>query len=194
MRRTGRRAGTADTRGEILAAARQVFGEHGFENASVRRVAARAGVDPALVHHYFGTKQALFLAAMELPIDFNALVDQVMAGPRREMGARLVRQTLELWEDPAMRTQLRGIVRSATTDDVAAEILRRLLSEGPILALTHASGQPNAALRATLAGSQIVGLAMARYVIRVEPLASAPVDEVVRAIGPTIQRYLTGRL
>ena len=194
MRRTGRRAGTADTRGEILAAARQVFGEHGFENASVRRVAARAGVDPALVHHYFGTKQALFLAAMELPIDFNALVDQVMAGPRREMGARLVRQTLELWEDPAMRTQLMGIVRSATTDDVAAEILRRLLSAGPILALTRASGQPDAALRATLAGSQIVGLAMARYVIRVEPLASASVDEVVRAIGPTIQRYLVGRL
>jgi hypothetical protein len=87
-----------------------------------------------------------------------------------------------------------GIVRSATTDEVAAEILRRLLSAGPILALTRASGQPDAALRATLAGSQIVGLAMARYVIRVEPLASAPLDEVVRAIGPTIQRYLAGRL
>jgi AcrR family transcriptional regulator len=194
MRRSGRRAGSADTRGEILAAARQVFGEHGFENASVRKVAARAQVDPALVHHYFGTKQALFLAAMELPIDFSALVERVMAGPRREIGARLVRQTLELWEDPAMRTRLMGIVRSATTDEVAAEILRRLLSAGPILALTRASGQPDAALRATLAGSQIVGLAMARYVVRVEPLASAPRDEVVRAFGPAIQRYLAGRL
>jgi AcrR family transcriptional regulator len=194
MTRTGRRAGSADTRGQILDAARHVFGEHGFENASVRMVAGRAGVDPALVHHYFGTKQALFLAAMELPIDFSALVERVMAGPRREIGARLVRQTLELWEDPAMRTRLMGIVRSATTDEVAAEILRRLLSAGPILALTRASGQPDAALRATLAGSQIVGLAMARYVIRVEPLASAPLDEVVRAIGPTIQRYLAGRL
>jgi len=194
MRRSGRRAGSADTRGEILAAARLVFGEQGFENASVRSVARRAGVDSALVHHYFGTKQALFLAAMQLPIDFNALVDEVMAGPRREIGARLVRQTLKLWEDAATRSLLMGIVRSATTDEVAAEMLRKLLTEGPILALTRASGSPDAALRATLAGSQIVGLAMARYVIRVEPLASATQQEVVRAIGPTVQRYLTGRL
>ncbi|HET6820553.1 MAG TPA: TetR family transcriptional regulator [Candidatus Limnocylindria bacterium] len=194
MRRTGRRAGSADTRGEILSAARQVFGEHGFENASVRKVAARAGVDPALVHHYFGTKQALFLAAMELPIDFKVLVDQVASGPRSEIGARLVRQTLELWEDPATRSLLMGIVRSATTDEVAAEILRGLLSEGPILALSRASGQPDADLRATLAGSQVVGLAMARYVIGVEPLASASIDDLVRAIGPTVQRYLVGRV
>lgn len=194
MRRTGRRAGSADTRGEILAAARQVFGEHGFEIASVRNVAARAEVDPALVHHYFGTKRALFLAAMEPPIDFNALVDQVMSGPRREIGERLVRQSLQLWEDPATRSLLMGILRSATTDAVAAEMLRGLLSEGPLLALTRASGRPDAALRATLAASQVVGMAMARYVIAVEPLASASASEVVHAIGPTVQRYLVGRL
>jgi AcrR family transcriptional regulator len=194
MRRTGRRAGSADTRGQILAAARHVFGEHGFENAPVRTVAARAGVDPALVHHYFGSKQALFVAAMELPVDFNALVDQVLSGPRRGIGERLVRQTLQLWEDPTTRSLLMGIVRSATTDRVAAEMLRGLLAEGPILALTRASGQPDAPLRATLAGSQVVGMAMARYVIGVEPLASASAEEVVRAIGPTIQRYLVGRL
>jgi AcrR family transcriptional regulator len=194
MMRTGRRAGSADTRGEILAAARHVFGEHGFENASVRKVASRAGVDPALVHHYFGSKQALFLAAMELPIDFNGLVEQVMAGPRREVGARLVRQTLKLWETPATRSLLMGIVRSATTDEVAASMLRGLLAEGPILALTRANGGPDAALRATLAGSQVVGLAMARYVIRVEPLASASTEEVVRTVGPSLQRYLVGRL
>jgi AcrR family transcriptional regulator len=194
MRRSGRRAGSADTRGEILQAARHVFGENGFETASVRMVARRAGVDPALVHHYFGTKQALFLAAMELPIDFNALVDRVMAGPRRGIGARLVRQTLELWEDPATRSLLMGIVRSATTDAIAAEMLRGLLSQGPVLALTRASGAPDAALRATLAGSQVVGLAMARYVVKVEPLASASTDTVVRAIGPTLQRYLAGKL
>ena len=194
MTRTGRRAGSADTRGQILDAARHVFGEHGFENASVRMVAGRAGVDPALVHHYVGTKQALVLTAMELPIDFNAVVDRVLSGPRGEIGARLVRQTLELWEEPATRSLLMGIVRSATTDAVAAGMLRRLLSQGPVLALTRASGNPDAALRATLAGSQIVGLAMARYVIGVEPLASASKEEVVRAVGPTVQRYLVGRL
>ena len=194
MRRTGRRAGAADTRGEILAAARHVFGEQGFDGTTVRAVAARAGVDPALVHHYFGSKQALFRAAMELPIDFNALIERVMSGPREAIGERLVRQSLELWEDPATRSLLLGIVRSATTDPVAAGMLRGLLTRGPILALTRASGQPDAALRATLAGSQIVGLAMARYVIGVEPLASVSADDVARAIGPTIQRYLDGKL
>jgi hypothetical protein len=87
-----------------------------------------------------------------------------------------------------------GSVRSATAGAVAAGMLRRLLSQGPVLALTRASGNPDAALRATLAGSQIVGLAMARYVIGVEPLASASKEEVVRAVGPTVQRYLVGRL
>jgi AcrR family transcriptional regulator len=194
MRRTGRRVGSADTRGEILAAARHVFGEQGFENASVRKVAARAGVDPALVHHYFGSKQALFVSAMQLPVDVDALIGRVVDGPTGKIGERMVRQMLELWEDPTTRSLLMGIVRSATTDRVAAEMLRRLLSEGPILALTRASGRPDAALRATLAGSQVVGMAMARYVIAVEPLASASPDEVVRAMGPTIQRYLVGKL
>jgi AcrR family transcriptional regulator len=194
MRRSGRRAGAADTRGEILAAARQGFGEQGFDGTTVRAVAARAGVDPALVHHYFGSKQALFLAAMELPFDFDALIDRVMSGPRKAIGERLVRQALELWEDPATRSLLMAIVRSATTDPVAAGMLRRVLTEGPMLALIRASGQPDAALRATLAGSQVVGLAMARYVIGVEPLASASADQVARAIGPTIQRYLVGDL
>jgi AcrR family transcriptional regulator len=194
MRRTGRRAGSANTRGEILAAARHVFGEQGFETASVRKVAARAGVDPALVHHYFGSKQALFVSAMQLPVDVDALIGRVMDGPTGKIGERMVRQMLELWEDPTTRSLLMGIVRSATTDRVAAEMLRRLLSEGPILALTRASGRPDAALRATLAGSQVVGMAMARYVIAVEPLASASPDEVVRAMGPTIQRYLVGKL
>jgi AcrR family transcriptional regulator len=131
-------------------------------------VAARAKVDPALVHHYFGSKQALFLAAMQLPFDFDALIGDVMTGPSETIGERLVRQTLALWEDPVTRPLFLGIVRSATTDPVAAGMLRELLTRGPISALTKASGRPDAALRATMAGSQIVGLAMARYVIGVE--------------------------
>jgi AcrR family transcriptional regulator len=190
--RTGRRAGTADTRGEILAAARAAFGEQGFETTTIRAVASRAGVDPALVHHYFGSKQALFVAAMELPIDVNEAVSRVLAGPPDTMGERFVRMALELWERPATRSLFLGIIRSATTDPVAAGMLRQVLAEGPILALTRASKLPDARLRATLTGSQIVGLAIARYVIGVEPLASASPDAVARAIGPTIQRYLTG--
>ena len=190
--RTGRRTGGGDTRGEILAAARTAFGEHGFEGTAIRAVAARAGVDPALVHHYFGSKQALFMAAMELPVDFAAMVAQVRSGPAEQQGERFVRAALQLWEEPATRSLLLGIVRSAATDPVAAGMLRRLVTAGPVLALASASDLPDARLRATLAGSQIVGLAIARYVIGVEPLASASIDEVARAIGPTIQRYLTG--
>jgi AcrR family transcriptional regulator len=192
--RTGRRSGSGDTRGEILTAARSTFGELGFEAATIRAVAARAAVDPALVHHYFGSKQALFLAAMQLPFDFGAMVAQVTDGPRDHLGERFVRMAVGLWEQPETRSLFMGILRSATTDRVAAGMLRQVLGDGPILALTAASDSPDAQLRATLAGSQIVGLLMARYVIGVEPLASIPPDEVARVIGPTLQRYLVGDL
>jgi AcrR family transcriptional regulator len=193
-RRTGRRAGAVDTRGQILAAARTEFGEAGLDATTIRGVASRAGVDPALVHHYFGSKQALFLAAMEFPVDVNALVQRILPGPRDRIGERFVQAALELWEQPGTRSLFMAIVRSATTDAVAAGMLRDLVTRGPLLALAAATDRPDAELRATLAGSQIVGLAMARYVIGIEPLASAPVDVVARAIGPTIQRYLVGDL
>ncbi len=192
--RPGRRPGSSDTRGRILAAARVSFGERGFEAATIRDIALRAEVDPALVHHYYGTKQQLFVAAMELPIDIPALVPQLMAGSPDEIGERFVRFVLELWETPAMRPLLLGVLRSATTDPVAAGMLRQILAEGPILAIATAIDRPDASFRATLVGSQLVGLMMARYVVGVEPLASAPRESIVRAIGPTIQHYLTGDL
>jgi AcrR family transcriptional regulator len=192
--RTGRRTGSGDTRGRILLAARAAFGERGFDGATIRDVAARAAVDPALVHHYFGTKQQLFVAATEVPFDPPAMVAQLLAGPHDEIGERFVRFVLRLWDTPATRPAILGVVRSATTDPVAAGMLRRMLAEGPILALADALGRPDARLRATLAGSQLIGLLMARYVVGVEPLASASDELVVRTIGPTIQRYLTGDL
>ena len=132
---------------------------------------------------------------MELPIDLSTLVPQLIAaGPADEVGERFIRFVLETWETPAMRPLLMGVIRSATTDPVAAGMLRRILAEGPLLALARAIDRPDAALRASFAGSQLVGLMMARYVVGVEPLASAPRELVVRAIGPTIQRYLTGDL
>jgi AcrR family transcriptional regulator len=191
-RRTGRRSGAGDTRGQILAAARTLFGEVGFEGTTIRGVASAAGVDPALVHHYFGSKHALFLAAMELPAEVGIVLRKLVDEPPDRMGERFVRAALDLWEQPQTRSLFMGILRSAATDPTAAAMLRQLVAEGPLYALTAASDRPNARLRATLAGSQIVGLAMARYVIAVEPLASADPDEVARAIGPTIQRYLNG--
>lgn len=190
--RSGRRPGPADTRSRVLLAARTSFGERGFEGTTIRDIAARAEVDPALVHHYFGSKQRLFVAAMELPRQLPALVPRILEGPREELGERLARSVLELWEAPANRSLLLGIVRSATTDPVAAAMLRQLLAEGPFLALASAIDRPDADLRATLAGSHLIGLALARYVVAVEPLASAPLEVLVRALAPTLQRYLVG--
>lgn len=192
--RTGRRPGARDTRSRVLLAARTTFGERGFEGATIRDIALRAGVDPALVHHYFGSKQELFVAAMEFPFDPALMVSRILEGPRDELGGRFVRFILELWETPAIRSLLLGVVRSASTDPVAAGMLRRLLAEGPFLALARAIDRPDAAFRATLAGSQLIGLAIARYVVAVEPLASASTELLVRALGPTIQRYLAGDL
>jgi AcrR family transcriptional regulator len=192
--RTGRRPGVSDTRERILAAAGAAFGEMGFDGATIRTIAARAGVDPALVHHYFGSKQQLFVAAMELPVDLDAAVPALLAGPADELGYRIARFVLDLWGTPATRPLMLGVVRSASADPVAAALLRRVLVEGPFAAIARAIDRPDADLRATLVGSQLVGLAMARYIVQVEPLASAPPETVARAVGPAIQRYLVGEL
>lgn len=193
-RRTGRRPGSEDTRGRILVAARKAFGERGYDGATVRDVAARASVDPALVHHYFGTKQQLFLAASEFPVDVAEVVPRLLAGPRDGMGERFVRFVVELWDRPEVQPLLMGIVRSASTDKVAAGMMRRLLAEGPFLALTRAIDLPDARLRATLAGTQLMGLVLARYVILVEPLATMTPAELATMLGPTMDRYLAGDL
>jgi AcrR family transcriptional regulator len=192
--RTGRRPGASDTRQRILGAARTSFGEVGFEGTTIRGVAAAAGVDPALVHHYFGTKQRLFVAAMEFPAEVALLPARLGTGPPGEVAERLLRFVLDQWESPELRPLIVGLVRSAATDPTAAAMLRGLLVEGPFRALADTIGSPDAALRTVLAGTQMVGLAMARYVLQVEPLASADHEQLVRAVAPTIERYLAGDL
>lgn len=193
-RRPGRRPGSADTRGRILDAARATFADHGFDGATVREIAARAGVDPALVHHYFGTKQRLFVAAMEFPVDVGATFAALAAGPRETIGERIVRTFVDVWDRPEVRPMVLGLVRSAATDPVAAGMFRRLLAEGPLLALASAVDAPDAGLRATLVGTQLIGIAMARYVAGLEPIASLRPDELATAVGPTLTRYLLGDL
>jgi AcrR family transcriptional regulator len=192
MARTGRRPGVSGTREAILDAARRSFAEHGYQHATIRGVADLAGVDPALVHHYFGTKQRLFVAAVQLPLNPAEQLMAVLGDDPEQAGRRLVETFLLVWDRAADQSPLLALVRSAVGDERAAAMLREFITEEVLGQIARRLGSPDARLRATLVGSQVVGLIMLRYIIRVEPLASAPADQVVAAVGPTLQRYLTG--
>jgi AcrR family transcriptional regulator len=155
-------------------------------------VADLAGVDPALVHHYFGTKQALFVAAVQLPVNPVEQLMAVLAEDPGQAGERMVELFLSIWDHAADQSPLLALVRSAVGDEHAAAMLREFITEEVLGQIARRLGSPDARLRATLVGSQIIGLAMARYIVKVEPLASAPAAQVVASIGPTLQRYLTG--
>ena len=192
MGRSGRPPGASDARERILGAARDAFGAAGLDGATIRSIAAAASVDPALVHHYFGTKERLFVAATHLPIDVAALLPQVLDGPPDRIGHRLVAAFLSVWDDPATRAPLLGILRSAMNDERAAVMTRSLILGEAFEPIVSALGLPDAALRATLVGTQLAGLVMVRYVVQVEPLALADPEVLVEAIGPTLTRYLRG--
>ncbi len=187
-RRPGRRAGPTESRGEILAAARRLFAERGYDATTVRAIAQEAEVDAALVHHFFGTKERVFVAALELPIQPAELLPQLVGGPRDEVGERFARLFLALWRDPATRSPLLALIRSATTNRQVAAMVRQFITAAMLGPLAGALGVPR--LRIVTAASQLVGLVMLRYVIEVEPLASADEEEIVRLIAPVIQRHL----
>ncbi len=191
-RRTGRRPGESGARAAILSAARTAFGERGYDGTSIRAIARDAGVDPALVHHYFGTKADLFQAAALLPLDPALIVTTLTGGRERDVGERVVRLFLGVWESPDGRGAFLGLLRSAVSNPAAAAALRGLIARDLLEPVARAMDRPNAPLRATLVASHMIGLAMARHVVQVEPLSSASPDELVRAVAPAIQRYLTG--
>jgi AcrR family transcriptional regulator len=193
--RSGRRPGESGARERIAAGAREAFGELGFDGATIRVIATRAGVDPALVHHYFGTKRRLFLSVMNLPFDAAALKTQLLAPGLAGVGGRLVRFLLSVWdEQPSVRPILTGIVRSAMTEPDAALLLRDFLGRQGLFHLVAAIAPDRAEFRAVLVGSHLIGLAMARYIVGLEPLASADPEQLVASMGPAIERYLTGDL
>ncbi|MEW2377798.1 TetR family transcriptional regulator [Micromonospora sp. NPDC047812] len=194
-RRTGRRPGNPDTRQAILDAARAAFAERGFDRASIRAVAAAARVDPALVHHYFGSKDRLFLAAMHAPADPAELLPRVLAGDRAGLGERLVRAFLGVWDSPAGTAGV-ALLRSAVSNEWTARLLREFLVTQVLRrVLDQLDVDPaELPLRGSLVASQLIGLAMMRHVVRLEPVASAAPETLVAAVGPTVQRYLTGDL
>jgi AcrR family transcriptional regulator len=199
-RRTGRRPGSSGTREDILRAARQRFADYGYAGATIRGIAADANVGAALVHHFYGTKEQLFAAAMQLPVLPSELL-AAAAGPgsgrtAEDLGEQIVRVALAAWGAREIREAFLGLLRSAVTDDRALRMLREFVTETIISVIAGTIGEQaapeEAGFRASLVASQMVGLAVGLYLLELDPLAGASADDLVAAIGPTIQRYLTG--
>jgi len=194
VKRPGRPPGVSDTRDRILASARELFARNGIDRTSVRAIAAAAGVDSALVHHYFGTKQQLFAAAINLPIDPMAVLGPLREVPVDELGLALPSLLLPLWDSEmgaalvaTLRSLLAGsdisLVRSFLQEVITAEVAPRV--DNP-----PGSGR----IRVQFVASQLVGVVMARYIIKLEPFASLPAEQIAETIAPTLQHYLTGIL
>ncbi|HET7328318.1 MAG TPA: TetR family transcriptional regulator [Nocardioidaceae bacterium] len=188
----GRRRGGPDTRGAILEAARASFAGKGFTGTTIRGVAADAGVDSALVHHYFGSKDDLFLAALELPIDPRELVHKVFGEGVDGAAERLLRIFFSVWDDPQLRQPLVALVRAGLAGDTTHSLLKDGILSLIFAPVAEALGEAESRRRAQLVASQMLGLIIARYVVKVEPLASMPPEELVAWMAPNIQRYLTG--
>jgi AcrR family transcriptional regulator len=187
----GRRPGGSDTRDTILAAARTRFAAHGYDRTRVRDVAADAGVDPALVHYFFNTKDGLFVEAMQLPLRPAEVIGPLVAEGIDGLGERLVRRLLGVWDEPSNQAALLAIVQGASGHPGAAAALREFIGREIVGRVATVAGDR---LRATLVASQIMGLIAARYIARVEPLASLDAEDVVPLVAPTLQRYLDGAL
>ncbi|HVD18995.1 MAG TPA: TetR family transcriptional regulator [Propionibacteriaceae bacterium] len=193
--RVGRRPGNQDTRGQIITAARHAFAAKGFAGASMRAIAAEAGVDAALIHHYFENKQQLFLATVALPLDMPQKLENIAVGDRDGMGERLVRTVLGVW-DSDLQPSLVAAVRTTLTDPALTKSVGEFLALEIIGHLLHRDDLPaeEANRRAGLAASQILGLVMGRYVLQLPFLVGRRTEDLVIEVGPTVQRYLDGRI
>ncbi|MFH9268109.1 TetR family transcriptional regulator [Streptomyces sp. NPDC017546] len=186
-------SGGPDARTRILEAARTEFAERGYDRTSIRGIAKSAGVDAALVHHYFGTKDEVFAAAVEVTFEPALVVHTVLGGPPEGLGERLARFFLSVWEDPATRSPLLAILRSALTHEAAAKVLGEFVLRRLLERIAAELDVPDATFRAELAASHMIGIAMLRYMIRAEPLASADPEDIVAMVAPALQRYLGER-
>jgi AcrR family transcriptional regulator len=189
----GRRPGSPDTRADILDAARELFASAGFSGTSVRAVAAKARVDPALVHHYFGSKDDLFVAALQLPVDPREVLAAVVSEGAEGAAERMLRVFVSVWDDPELRLPLLGLARSLL-DPSGKELVRDGFLTVVIRPIGVALGIDEPERRMPIVASQVMGLIFMRYLMEVEPLASMSPDELVAVYAPTIQRYLTGPL
>lgn len=192
--RTGRRAGQSDTRSEIAHQARALFAEKGYDGASIRMIATAAGVDPALIAYFFGSKPQLFAEVLELPVDPGTVVPRVLAGPIEEIGTRLAALVIDVLDQPDPRNRVIALLRSASGNNEAAEAIRQRLTAEILEPIVHQLGVPDAELRAALVMSQVVGITVARHVVGLEVLTRVERDRLSNILARTLQRYLAGEL
>jgi AcrR family transcriptional regulator len=193
-RRPGRPAGSSDTRDRILTSARELFARNGIANTSIRAVAAAAGVDSALVHHYFGTKENLFAAAVHIGIDPMDILGPLREAPIEELGYTIPSMLLPLW-DSELGAGLIATLRSILAGS-EVKLFRSFIEE--VIAVQIGSRVDNppgsGIVRIQFVASQLVGVVLARYILQLEPFASLPAEQIARTIAPNLQRYLTGDL
>ncbi|WP_194420511.1 TetR family transcriptional regulator [Microbacterium abyssi] len=186
----GRPPGASDARARIEAAAMHEFGEHGYDGATMRAIAARAEVDSALVHHYFGTKADLFAEVAGFPVRPDVEVPAILRGPRGDAGERIVRFVLESFERPDVRKRGVMVLRTVVSGKLTGPLVTGFMSRELLPRIAAEIDAPDAELRASLVASQIAGLIIARYIVKLPALTGASVDELVARVGPTVQRYL----
>lgn len=190
MTRTGRRPGTPDTREKIIAVARRRFATRGYDATSLRGIATDAKVDPALLIHYFGTKEGLFAAATGLPTGLPELFAGVQNASLREFSESLVGIYLHFVDSDQSRNAILALVRSAVSNEKAAAMLREFLSAELLPVIASRTGHENAPLRASLVTAQLIGIAVLRHVLRVDHVARASPDELVALVAPVVEQYL----
>jgi len=193
-RPSGRRPGASGTREAILAAAGRQFAEHGYDRASMRAIAAAAGVDQKLIAYFFGSKQGLFVATVGLPFNPAETIPALLAGDRRRLGERIAALLTDVLERPELHQRLTAVVRAAAGDPATARMMREFLTNELFAPAAEVLGGEDAILRLSLAGSQVVGLITARYIVGTEPLASVPPARLAELIAAALERYLTGPL
>jgi AcrR family transcriptional regulator len=192
--RTGRRAGPTVSHQRILAVARKQFSVFGYEGTTMRSIAQAAGVDTALIHHFFHTKEGLFEAAVDEALPSPALMATVAEGPRRSIGERLAFTFVNFWDQEEPQERLIGVLRSSNASDKAGAVLNRLVGVQLLQPLAATVKPDGIELRAALAGAQLIGMTTMRYVLRVDPLASLPPADVASLMAKPLQSALTGVL
>ena len=195
--RSGRRPGTSGTREAILGAARRQFADQGYGRASLRSIAAAAGVDQKLIAHYFGSKQQLFLAAIGLPINPGDVLLRVLGDGERDpvvVTARLVDEVTAILEQPELVQSIAALIRAGASEPEVAQLLRAFFPGAVLESVEGLLGPGDPAYRLNLVGSQVIGLVMARAVVGLEPMSSMPARAVAESVAPNLARYLIGPL